>query len=130
MQEDMMKQRAELLEMQTLVSSRLGQYFDIGLANAALEICSSYGLDKTARFISYLKKFNITDEHWIIDAYNAMDKTNPKMVKYIDETYICPNCMTTYTTPDGKYCKECGQKLNFKELINTTLDNYEGDINE
>lgn len=120
MQEDIMKQRAELLEMQSLISSRMGQYYDIGLANAALEICSSYGLDKTARFISYLKKFDIVDEHWIIDAYNAMDKSNAKMVKRDNDKYICPICGREYDDEDCKYCKECGQKLNFKEFIDTT----------
>lgn len=120
MQEDIMKQRAELLEMQSLISSRIGQYYDIGLANAALEICSSYGLDKTARFISYLKKFNINDEQWIIDAYNAMDKSNAKMVKRDNDKYICPICGNEYDNEDCKYCKECGQKLNFKDFIDTT----------
>lgn len=113
----MIKQRAELLEMQNLLSSQLGRDFDISSANDALEICSVYGLDKTARFISYLKTLNITNEHWIFDAYNAMDKTNSKMVKYINLNYICPNCRTKKINIDDKYCKECGQKLKFEEVV-------------
>ena len=113
----MIKQREELLEMQNLLSSRLGQHFDISSANDALEICGIYGLDKTARFISYLKTFNITNERWIIDAYNAMDKTNSKTVKYINSNYTCPNCRTKKINIDDKYCKECGQKLKFEEVV-------------
>ena len=55
MNEVISKQIQELYEIQQKCTNISGFYCSIDTAIAALQICSTYGLDETARMISHIK---------------------------------------------------------------------------
>ena len=52
---NIIKQISDLHDLQSKVMNTCGDYKDINIANAALQICSHYGLDETSKIISSLR---------------------------------------------------------------------------
>ena len=48
---NIIKQISDLHDLQSKVMNTRGHYKDINIANAALQICSHYGLDETSKII-------------------------------------------------------------------------------
>lgn len=99
-----------LQELRSKCLDVYGYYCDIDTAMAALQICTPYGLDQTARFISDLRSHGISNNDDLRKLFSNSQKENEMIIIKTDSGYKCPNCnsnLEEYNT----YCKHCGQHL-------------------
>ena len=93
-----------------------GYYGDIDIAVAALQICSTFGIDNTARLLGILKQNQIKTDEDLLNIINNSTLNNAQRV--IENEFgdiLCPKCNTKLETK-VKHCNECGQRLNFDNI--------------
>ena len=112
MNDNIMTQIQCLQEMKNKCIETCGYYGDIDTAIAALQICDTYGLDVTARFISDLRIHDIKTNDKLRDIIQRSSKENEVHVFQDEEKSKCPICRTAIDN-DSKYCKNCGQRVIF-----------------
>lgn len=120
------KQISDLHDLQNKVMNSCGDYKDIAIANAALQICSHYGLDETSKIISDLRlsPLNINDSEKL---KNILKKCSnfiiPTLLINDNDKAICPTCNNEIDkNNDFKYCPYCGQNINNKVVSNNATD--------
>ena len=115
-----MNQIQILQELRSKCLEVSGYYGDIDTAIAALQICSTYGMDMTARFISDLRKNGIKDNDDLRQTFNNAYKAKEVCIMKSNNEYKCPICnskLEEYNT----YCKHCGQHLIDSECDNGVI---------
>lgn len=93
-----------------------GYYGDIDIAVTALQICSTFGIDNTARLLGTLKQNGIKTHEDLLNIINDSTLNNGQRV--IENEFgdkLCPKCNAKLETK-MKHCNECGQKLNFEDI--------------
>lgn len=120
------KQISDLHDLQSKVMNSCGDYKDIAIANAALQICSHYGLDETSKIISDLRLSPLN-----IDNSDKLKSILKKCSNFIiptllisnNDIFICPTCNNEINkNNDFKYCPYCGQNINNKVVNNNATD--------
>lgn len=111
-----MNQIQILQELRSKCLEVSGYYGDIDTAIAALQICSTFGMDNSARLLGILNNNGIKTHEDLLNIIN--DSTLNKSQRVIEGEsgdLICPKCNAKLETK-MKHCNECGQKLNFEDV--------------
>ena len=111
-----MNQIQILQELKNKCLEIFGYYGDIDIAVAALQICSTFGIDNTARLLGILKQNGIKTHEDLLNIINDSTLNNARRV--IENEFgdkLCPKCNTKLETK-VKHCNECGQRLNFDNI--------------
>lgn len=121
------KQMSDLHDLQNKVMNSYGDYKDIAIALAALQICDHYGLDETSKIISNLRlsPLDIKDNEKLENILKRCSNfIIPASLINNDDTYKCPTCNNEIDiNKDYKYCPYCGQNINNKVVNNNaTID--------
>lgn len=121
------KQMSDLHDLQNKVMNSYGDYKDIAIALAALQICDRYGLDETSKIISNLRlsPLDIKDNEKLENILKRCSNfIIPAPLINNDNTYKCPTCNNEIDiNKDYKYCPYCGQNINNKVVNNNaTID--------
>ena len=110
-------------QMQTLQELRskclevTGYYGDIDTAIAALQICSTFGMDNTARLLGILNNNGIKTHEQLIDIINdSMLNKSLRVFKNESGEVLCPKCNSKLENVT-KHCNNCGQKLDFENVF-------------
>lgn len=119
MDEKILEQISVLQDIQSKAVSTAGFYGDISLAIAALQICNTYGIDSTARFISDLKTNGIKTNEELRDILSNISILSERKPFIKDDVYICPHCNIELNNI-SKHCGNCGQKINWIEYATST----------
>lgn len=118
MDSDIIKQIQQLQEFKHKYITATGQYVDVEKAIAGLQICSTFGLDLTARMISLLKTNNVLtyeDLQKLISFSSIL--TDRVVIKNVNDTITCPNCNAILDKENKEpHCSKCGQKLKWTLL--------------
>ena len=94
-----------------------GYYGDIDTAVAALQICSTFGMDNSARLLGILNNNGIKTHEDLQKIIN--DSTLNKSLKVFRNESgdnLCPKCNSKLENIT-KHCSSCGQKLDFENLF-------------
>lgn len=123
---NIVKQISDLHDLQSKVMNICGDYKDINIANAALQICSHYGLDETSKIISDLRlsPLNINDSEKLKSILKKCSNfIIPTSLINNNDDYSCPTCSNKIDkNNDFKYCPYCGQNINNKVVNNNATD--------
>lgn len=106
-----------LQELRSKCLETTGYYGDIDTAIAALQICSTFGMDNTARLLGILNNNGIKTHEDLLKVIN--DSKLSKLLSVIENEsneVLCPNC-NGKLNDKSKHCPECGQKLNFEDIF-------------
>lgn len=126
MDELITKQIVELQQLQNKASKSYGDYVDINVAIAALQVCNHYGLNETSRIISNLKlsPLNIASNDKLNDVLKKCSNfiISAKVKNIEDDKFICPSCNNELKSNEFKYCPYCGQNLYYEVNINHESD--------
>lgn len=117
-----MNQIQILQEMKARCIEVCGFYGDIDTAIAALQICSTLGMDNTARLIAILNNNSITNQEHLLKLINDSILFNAK--KVIENEFgelQCPSCKEILIRK-SKHCDNCGQSLNFEHVNNQAIN--------
>ena len=105
-----------LQELKSKCLEVTGYYGDIDTAVAALQICSTFGMDNSARLLGILNNNSITTHELLLQVIN--DATLNKSLKVFrneSDDVICPKCNSKLDNIT-KHCPHCGQKLDFQNM--------------
>lgn len=111
---------SQLQTLQELRSKCLeisGYYGDIDTAVAALQICSTFGLDNSARLLGTLNNNGIKTNEDLLNVINdSRLNKSLRVIRNESNEVLCPNCNSKLDN-ENKHCSECGQKLNFEDIF-------------
>lgn len=102
------------------------------MAIAALEISGTYGIDKTARIISTLRKQGVKNSKWIFDAINALGQQTKieqkrKEIEEYKNTLFKNATEKAFTENDEEpceqYCGDCPHRICGKQQEKEPCDN-------
>lgn len=94
-----------------------GYYGDIDTAIAALQICSTFGMDNSARLLGILNNNGIKTHDELLNVINdSRLNKSLRVIKNESNEVLCPNCNGKLNN-ESKHCSECGQKLNFEDTF-------------
>lgn len=94
-----------------------GYYGDIDTAIAALQICSTFGMDNSARLLGMLNNNNIhTHEQLQMIISNSTLNNSLRVFKNENDEVLCPKCNSKLENIT-KHCSNCGQKLDFENMF-------------
>lgn len=106
-----------LQELRSKCLETTGYYGDIDTAIAALQICSTFGMDNSARLLGILNNNHIKTHEELLKVINdsSLNKSL-RVLKNESNEVLCPNCNTKLES-QTKHCSNCGQKLNFEDIF-------------
>ena len=132
MEQIIITQLQTLQELKSKCLEVSGYYGDIDTAIAALQICSTFGMDTSARLLGILNNNNIlTHEHLLKVISDATLNKSLKVCKNESNDSLCPKCNSKLENI-SKHCPECGQKLDFENVFTKkpVLFNFENTNND
>ena len=94
-----------------------GYYGDIDTAVAALQICSTFGMDNSARLLGILNNNGIKTHEQLLNVVN--DSTLNKSLRVFKNESVeilFPKCNSKLENIT-KQCQICGQKLDFENIF-------------
>lgn len=106
-----------LQELRSKCLETTGYYGDVDTAIAALQICSTFGMDNTARLLGILNNNGIKTHEDLLNVINdSRLNKSLRVIKNESNEVLCPNC-NSKLDGENKHCSECGQKLNFEDIF-------------
>lgn len=123
MNNNIMKQISDLNDLQNKAMNSYGDYKDINVAIAALQICSHYGLNETSKIISFLKQSPLK-----IDNVERLELLFKGCLKILIPTELiqdgtdfrCSQCNNELSKINNylsfKACPYCGQTILHKTV--------------
>ena len=116
MEDIIINQMQILQELRSKCLETIGYYGNIDTAVAALQICSTFGMDNTARLLGILNNNGIkTHEDLLNIITDSKLNKSLRVIKNESNEVLCPNCNSKLDN-ENKHCSECGQKLNFEDV--------------
>jgi hypothetical protein len=113
-----------LQELRNKCLETTGYYGDVDTAVAALQICSTFGMDNTARLLGILNNNGIkTHEDLLNVITDSRLNKSLRVIKNESNEVLCPNSNSKLEN-QTKHCSECGQKLDFENLFLLTIFNF------
>lgn len=123
MDNDIMKQISDLNDLQNKAMNSYGDYKNINIAIAALQICSHYGLNETSKIISFLKQspLKIDNEERLELLFKECSKILiPAELIYDKFIFRCSQCNNELSNINNylsfKVCPYCGQAILHKTV--------------
>lgn len=102
-----------LQELKSKCLEVTGFYGDIGTAIAALQICSTFGMDNTARILGTLNSNGIKSFDELAKVIEDSKLNNALLVLPNSKLEcLCPKC-NAVLYGKSKHCPDCGQKLKY-----------------
>lgn len=102
-----------LQELKSKCLEVTGFYGDIDTAIAALQICSTFGMDNTARILGTLNSNGIKSFDELAKVIEDSKLNNALLVLPNSKLEcLCPKC-NTVLYGKSKHCPDCGQKLKY-----------------
>lgn len=124
MEQIILNQIQMLQELRSKCLEVSGFYGDIDTAIAALQICSTFGMDNTARFLGILNNNGVKTHEQLLDIINdSMLNIAQNVIENNMGDILCPKC-NIKLDKKSKHCYECGQKLVFENNENVN-NNFE-----